>query len=138
MPVKLRVYDSVFVPLAKWSMLLAGNYRCVQKNGIRSIMAAVHGNLNEARTVYQWVGELCRKLGASAQDLVPVEKYANSTLTIESPSSAARALANGARNIERVDRLVQTIGAQHGKYLDSIDSIVALVDNQLEVNRKTT
>src|SRR6185436_6403389 len=25
-PVKLRVYDSVFVPLAKWAMLLAGNY----------------------------------------------------------------------------------------------------------------
>src|SRR4249919_1929345 len=27
LPVKLRVYDSIFVPLAKWSMLLAGNYR---------------------------------------------------------------------------------------------------------------
>src|ERR1700760_3705515 len=29
LPVKLRVHDSIFVPLAKWSMLLAGNYRCV-------------------------------------------------------------------------------------------------------------
>jgi hypothetical protein len=29
LPVKLKVYDSVFVPLAKWAMLLAGNYRCV-------------------------------------------------------------------------------------------------------------
>ena len=29
LPVKLRVYDSLFVPLAKWAMLLAGNYRCV-------------------------------------------------------------------------------------------------------------
>src|SRR5260221_4733217 len=27
LPVKLRVHDSIFVPLAKWSMLLAGNYR---------------------------------------------------------------------------------------------------------------
>ncbi len=27
LPVKLRVYDSIFVPLAKWAMLLAGNYR---------------------------------------------------------------------------------------------------------------
>src|SRR6202000_2182019 len=26
LPVKLRFYDSVFVPLAKWPMLLAGNY----------------------------------------------------------------------------------------------------------------
>ena len=29
LPVKLKVHDSVFVPLAKWSMLIAGNYRCV-------------------------------------------------------------------------------------------------------------
>ncbi|MET0683060.1 MAG: hypothetical protein ABWZ29_06945, partial [Casimicrobiaceae bacterium] len=37
LPVKLRVHDSVFVPLAKWAMLLAGNYRCVQRDGVRSI-----------------------------------------------------------------------------------------------------
>ncbi|HMB48605.1 MAG TPA: hypothetical protein VKN63_10050, partial [Afifellaceae bacterium] len=30
LPVKLKVHESVFVPLAKWAMLLAGNYRCVQ------------------------------------------------------------------------------------------------------------
>src|SRR5438105_6555586 len=29
LPVKLRVHDSIFVPLAKWAMLLTGNYRCV-------------------------------------------------------------------------------------------------------------
>jgi NAD(P)-dependent dehydrogenase (short-subunit alcohol dehydrogenase family) len=28
-PVKLKVFDSLFVPLAKWSMLLTGNYRCI-------------------------------------------------------------------------------------------------------------
>ena len=33
LPVKLKVYDSIFVPLAKWAMLLAGNYRCVTKDG---------------------------------------------------------------------------------------------------------
>src|SRR5438045_8242252 len=27
LPVKLRVHDSIFVPLAKWAMLLTGNYR---------------------------------------------------------------------------------------------------------------
>src|SRR5882672_4147846 len=27
LPVKLKVHDSIYVPLAKWSMLLAGNYR---------------------------------------------------------------------------------------------------------------
>src|SRR6476469_6858347 len=40
LPVKLRVYDSLFVPLAKWSMLLAGNYRCVTKDGMRTAQEA--------------------------------------------------------------------------------------------------
>ena len=30
-PVKLKVFDSLFVPLAKWSMLLTGNYRCITR-----------------------------------------------------------------------------------------------------------
>ena len=42
LPVKLRVHDSIFVPLAKWSMLLAGNYRCVTKDGMRTAQEAVH------------------------------------------------------------------------------------------------
>src|SRR6266566_6399007 len=29
LPVKLKVHESIFVPLAKWAMLLTGNYRCV-------------------------------------------------------------------------------------------------------------
>lgn len=33
LPVKRRVHESVFVPLAKWSMLLAGNYGCVTAGG---------------------------------------------------------------------------------------------------------
>ncbi|MGH9887856.1 MAG: hypothetical protein ACREBE_20155, partial [bacterium] len=28
-PVKLKVHDSLFVPLAKWPMLMTGNYRCI-------------------------------------------------------------------------------------------------------------
>ena len=35
-PVKLKVHDSIFVPLAKWPMLLTGNYRCVQSENIDS------------------------------------------------------------------------------------------------------
>ena len=42
LPVKLRVHDSIFVPLAKWAMLLAGNYRCVTKDGMRTAQEAVH------------------------------------------------------------------------------------------------
>ncbi|MEX2036434.1 MAG: hypothetical protein WEA28_14710, partial [Xanthobacteraceae bacterium] len=48
LPVKLRVHDSIFVPLAKWSMLLAGNYRCVTKEGMRTAQEAVHSDLATA------------------------------------------------------------------------------------------
>src|SRR5215475_1257046 len=45
LPVKLRVHDSIFVPLAKWAMLLAGNYRCVTKDGMRTAQEAVHSDI---------------------------------------------------------------------------------------------
>src|SRR5437899_2365827 len=32
LPVKLKVHDSIFVPLGKGAMLLTGNYRCVTKD----------------------------------------------------------------------------------------------------------
>lgn len=136
LPVKLKVHDSIFVPLAKWAMLLAGNYRCVQKDGMRSIKDAVHSDIAASRSVYDWVVKLCVSLGAAENDMVPFEKYANATLSLLTPSSAARALANGAPNIERTDRLVQTIAAQKGMRSDVVDRTVALVDGWLEKNRK--
>ena len=136
LPVKLKVHESVFVPLAKWSMLLAGNYRCVQKDGMRSIKETVHSDIEASRAVYNWVAKLCLSLGAAEKDLVPFEKYANAALSLESPSSAARALAAGAPNIERVDRLVQLIAAQKGMHSDEVDKIVALVDGWVEANRR--
>jgi hypothetical protein len=42
----------------------------------------------------------------------------------------------GAPNIERTDRLVQTIGAQKGLRSPIVDEIVATVDARLAVNRK--
>ena len=136
LPVKLKVHDSVFVPLAKWSMLLTGNYRCVQKDRMRSIKEAVHTDIETSRSVYAFVAKLCLALGAAERDLVPFEKYANAGLSLESPSSAARALAAGATNIERVDRLVQTIAAQKGMRSDEIDRTVVLVDQWLAMNRQ--
>ncbi|MEP7084321.1 MAG: hypothetical protein ABI854_06245 [Betaproteobacteria bacterium] len=136
LPVKLKVHDSVFVPLAKWSMLLAGNYRCVQADGIRSIHDAVHSDIARSRAVYDWVAGLCRSLGAADKDLVAFEKYANAALSLASPSSAARALAAGAKDIERVDRLVQTIAAERGMRCDELDQTVALVDRMLTANRE--
>ncbi|HKC34384.1 MAG TPA: hypothetical protein VKC16_13065, partial [Xanthobacteraceae bacterium] len=114
LPVKLKVHDSIFVPLAKWSMLLAGNYRCITKDGMRTAQEAVHSNLEESRSVYNFVFDLCVKLGASPADLVPFEKYAAAAQSLTRPASAARALQNGAPNIERADKLVQLIAAQKG------------------------
>jgi len=136
LPVKLKVHDSVWVPLAKWPMLIAGNYRCVTKDGIRPIKEAVNSNVEESRAVYDWVVKLCVSLGASANDMVPFEKYANASLSLLTPSSAARALYGGAPNIERPDRLMQAIGKQKGVKNAVLDEVVALVDAQLELNRK--
>jgi hypothetical protein len=136
LPVKLKVHDSVFVPLAKWAMLMAGNYRCIQKNEMRSIRDAVHSDLEASRAVYAWVVTLCKSLGADEKDLVPFEKYAAAAQGLANPSSAARALFGGAPNIERVDRLVQTVAAQKGMRSDVIDEVVRLVDARLELNRQ--
>lgn len=136
LPVKLKVHDSIFVPLAKWAMLVTGNYRCAQKDGAHSIKEAVHRDIEESRSVYNWVCDLCVKLGASPDDLVPFEKYANAALGLVRPSSAARALFAGAPNIERVDRLVQSIAAKYGMRSAVLDETVALVDARLAANRK--
>jgi len=136
LPVKLKVHDSVFVPLAKWAMLIAGNYRCVTKEGPRAIKDAVHSDINASRATYQWVVNLCLMLGAKESDLVPFEKYAAAAQSLGSPSSAARALYAGAPYIERVDRLVQAIAKQKGLQLPVLDEVVGLVDAKLEANRK--
>ena len=88
-----RSTTSIFVPLAKWSMLLAGNYRCVTKDGMRTAQEAVHTDLETSRSVYNFVFDLCVKLGAKPDDLVPFEKYAAAAQSLVRPASAARALA---------------------------------------------
>jgi len=136
LPVKLRVHDSIFVPLAKWAMLLTGNYRCVTQDGAIDIKDAVHRDVETSRAVYNWVCGVCERLGASPNDLVPFEKYAAAANDLVRPSSAARALNNGAPNIERTDRLVQLIGAQYGMRNEVVDRTVTLVDARLAANRK--
>ena len=136
LPVKLRVYDSIFVPLAKWAMLLAGNYRCVTRDGMRTAQEAVYSDIETSRSVYNFVVDLCVKLGANPDDMVQFDKYAAAAQSLTRPASAARALQNGAPNIERADKLVQLIAAQMGLHHPAIDAQVALVDARLEANRK--
>jgi hypothetical protein len=135
-PVKLKVHNSLFVPLAKWPMLMAGNYRCIQREGMISIKEAVHANLDRSREIYEWTCKLCTRLGAEDADLVPFEKYARAAEGLAKPSSAARGLFGGARHIERVDCLVRLIARERGLQSDTLDEIVTLVDERLSSNRK--
>jgi hypothetical protein len=136
LPVKLRLYGSIFVPLAKWAMLMAGNYRCIVEQGMRTAREAVHSDLAASRSIYDFVLDVCVKIGASREDLVPFEKYAAAAESLSRPASAARALNNGAVNIERADKLVQLVARQMGMRHPALDEIVALVDRRLEANRR--
>ena len=135
LPVKLKVHDSLFVPMAKWAMLMTGNYRCVGSGMIRPIREAVHFNIQRSHAVYTAVNALCADLGANAADLVPFEKYAAAAHGLAKPSSAARALEGGAMAIERVDLLVQALARKVGRPIPAVDDVVANVDGWLERNR---
>jgi hypothetical protein len=130
-PVKLKVFDSLFVPLAKWSMLLTGNYRCITPNEPQSIRDAVHGDLKQSQAIYDHVDAIARRLGADPADQVPFEKYAKAAQSLLKPSSAARAVASGAPFIERVDLLVKLISHQLGASNAEIDRTVEIVDQKL-------
>jgi hypothetical protein len=130
-PVKLKVFDSLFVPLAKWSMLLTGNYRCITLHEPQSICDAVHNDLNLSQSIYDHVDTIARRLGADRKDQVPFEKYAEAAKSLLKPSSAARAVHSGAPFIERVDLLVKLISDQLGMPNSEIDRTVQIVDQRL-------
>jgi hypothetical protein len=102
---------------------------------MRTAQEAVHSDIETSRSVYNFVFDLCVKLGAKPEDLVPFEKYAAAAQSLSRPASAARALQNGAPNIERADKLVQLIGKQKGMSHPVVDAIVARVDRRLEAYR---
>ena len=130
-PVKLKVFDSMFVPLAKWSMLLTGNYRCITPQEPRSIRDAVHGDIDLSQSIYDHVDAVAQRLGADPGDQVPFEKYAKAAESLLKPSSAARAVAGGAPSIERVDLLVKLISHQLGVPNAEIDRTVQIVNQKL-------
>ncbi len=135
LPVKLKVDESRHMALSKWPMLVTGNYRCFVDGGIRSIQQAVHDDPDASRAIYQSVCELLRALGSPHRVLVPFERYAAAARSLTEPSSAAKAVANGATHIERVDRLVLRIAAQQGIRLEPLEQIVSDVDARLAENR---
>jgi hypothetical protein len=134
LPVKLKVHDSLFVPFAKWPMLMTGNYRCIGEDEVSPIANAVHDDIGVSRATYEWVADLCLSLGAHRDDLVPFEKYAAAARSLRKPSCVARALAGGATRIERVDLLVQCIARQKAIANPAVDRVVKTVDARLRHN----
>lgn len=134
-PVKLRVFDSLFVPMAKWSMLMTGNYRCVLDKSVRSIAEAVNTDLELSRMIFEQVDGIARTFGARKKDLVPFEKYARASKNLLSPSSVARAILAGAP-IERVDKLIQVLAQEVGQSHLELDKTVARIDAALANHQK--
>ena len=134
-PVKLRVHESLFVPFAKWSMLLTGNYRCVLPTGVQPICEAVHGDIGASEQMYRHIDGIVQKLGAEDADKVPFDKYAAAAKGLLKPSSVARAIDAGADYVERVDLLVKLIADQVGLSHPMIDQVVATVDGRIAYNR---
>jgi len=137
-PVRLRVHASPYVPLAKWAMLMTGNYRCitVAAGAPTSIRDAVHSDIDRSREIYSIVELIAKRIGARDDELVPFDKYAAAAERLVKPSSVARAITAGATTIERVDKLIQLIGRQFGITYPAIDHTVALIDAKLAGNAK--
>jgi hypothetical protein len=137
-PVKLRVFDSLFVPFAKWAMLATGNYRCITPDGPRSIRDAVHDDISKSQEIYDFVNKVVVQLGADPADMVPFAKYAAAAENLLKPSSAARAVFSGAKNIERVDKLTKSTAHSLGMFHPAILETVQIVDALLAANSANT
>lgn len=140
--IKLVPHESAYVPLAKWPMLITGNFRCIGSTNAKTIRSAVWDDLERSRLIYEWVTELCRKLVVSVDkycDLskvfVPFDRYADAAQQLVYPSSVSRGLLNSATEVERVDRLIQGLARSLNTEDESLNSIVSLVDETLMVNR---
>lgn len=136
-PIALLAAPSLFVPLAKWPMLLTGNCRAVLPDGVRSIAEAVGADLQESHAIYEQVTALALALGARPQDMVSFAAYARAAERLTRPSSLARALDAGAVQIERVDLMVQRLMQARGHDTRLIDPVIAQIEARLATNRGT-
>jgi len=133
--VRLRPNASNFAPLAKWPMLITGNFRCMTSGDPISIGQAVCSNEPESRDIYEWVSQVCMALGAEESALVPFNRYLAAAEGLSLPSSLARGLHAGATAVERVDKLIHSLASRHGMAHQSLDRIVADVSAILKINQ---
>jgi len=134
-PVRMLAHSSLRIPLVKWPMLIAGNSRCLTVGGIRTIAEAVHDDPAASRRIYEQVVTIIRSLGTSAEIVVPFEQYQKATAQLVRPSSAARAIASGASQVERIDRLVLNLARTHATASDELEEIHNAIEDRLRANR---
>jgi hypothetical protein len=131
-PVYLNIVKTKFIIMAKWPMLICGNYRCVKNDKIMSIYEAVNENKDLSERIYNDVVKLCLKLGADTKTMVPFEHYFKRTKQLDAPSSIARAIDNKKINIERFDKLLEIISMENDFKIENLDIIIKVIDNRLE------
>lgn len=136
--VRLIAHHHPLVSMAKWPMLITGNFRCWSPAGIISIGDAVHSDLQASAELYEWVSLVCQKLcrpdDVEGAPLVPFHKYADAAHSLTLPSSLARGLSTGVPRVERVDKLLQKVAMSFDMQNASLDRIVSDVDSALAMN----
>lgn len=127
-PINFNIFDSVYVPLGKWPMLIAGNYRCLNQAKLISIKEAVYNNLDETEKIYNDVIKLCKSLGAKNEDLICFDNYKKAAWNLDAPSSVARSAYFGLKNFERVDKLIQFLSIEHDVTIYGLSKIIENFD----------
>ena len=103
---------------------------------MRSIKEAVHSDLERVALGLQLGGRAVRRARRGDERPGAVREICARGATGWSSRRRPRARWLPARsNIERVDRLVQTIAAQKGMHNDAVDKSVIMVESWLERNR---
>lgn len=133
--VRFVAHSHPLVAMAKWPMLITGNFRCWTGTEAIAIADAVNNDRATSKAIYSWVASLCQKLahdaGYANVPLVPFERYADASCSLILPSSLARGLNKGVTRVERVDRLIKGLALGHGM---KNDDIIRRVDSALATN----
>jgi len=127
-PVYINLFNSFFVPISKWPMLITGNYRCLENNKLISIHDAVNNDVKLSEKIYNEVQEICKSLGASNNELINFENYLKATRKLNAPSSVARLAFSKVRNFERLDKLIKILCEKKNIHISVIDKIIKNFD----------
>lgn len=131
LPISIKDYASPWTSVSKWPMLLTGNYRCISEGKIVTIADAVLKDLNSSAAIYNQIACDMRLLGAPRNTIIPFNFYANVAKKLDAPSSVARAIIGGSRNIERVDLLLLKIFSLKGIQNLQLEKISRNIDENI-------